>query len=72
MFAEMNVVAVIAGLALAFMLAVYAVGVPLALDWEGLYNPHGAGSYYHNMVVPESDLGMTWNADFTTLYMPSP
>jgi hypothetical protein len=47
-------------------LAIYALGAPLALAWESMYNPHPSGPYLHNMVVPESNLGMSWNADFTT------
>ena len=41
----------------------YALGAPLSLDWGSQYNPHISGSYYHNNVVAEKDIGVAWWAD---------
>ncbi|MBW3624321.1 MAG: hypothetical protein KY468_13015 [Armatimonadetes bacterium] len=36
---------------------IYALGVPLSLDWGSIYSPHAAGGYMHSMVVPEGSIG---------------
>jgi len=44
-------------------LHMYALGAPLSLDWGSQYYPQITGSYYHNNVVAEKDIGSAWSAD---------
>jgi hypothetical protein len=49
-------------------LAIYALGAPLALNWETMYNPKLFAQYlWPGIVIPESKLGMPWNADLPAL-----
>jgi len=43
--------------------SLYALGSPLSVDWGSMYSPQAAGAYAHSMVLPESSIGASWNAD---------
>lgn len=44
-------------------LHLFALGAPLALDWESMYSPVVVSAAMHNLVIPEAEWGMPWNAD---------
>jgi hypothetical protein len=44
-------------------IALYALGVPLSLNWGSLYQPQTPGAYLQSTVLPESQLGIPWNQD---------
>jgi len=44
-------------------LHIFALGSPLALDWEPMYTPAVVSGGMHNIVIPEADWGMPWNGD---------
>jgi hypothetical protein len=46
---------------------IYALGRPLCLDWSSLYTPQAPGSYMHNAVTFESQIGHPWDKDGTAL-----
>jgi hypothetical protein len=52
-------------------LILYALGAPLSLGWESMYNPHNPTPYSRATVVPERALPMTWNADLPSLNDPA-
>ncbi|MHB9133682.1 MAG: hypothetical protein ACYDBB_21675 [Armatimonadota bacterium] len=41
----------------------YALGVPLALDWGSQYAPHIPGGFMHSGVLPEANTGHPWDGD---------
>ncbi|MHB9024909.1 MAG: hypothetical protein ACYC7E_12160 [Armatimonadota bacterium] len=45
----------------------YALGVPLSLDWGPQYAPHTPGGIMHSVVLPESMLGQPWDQDVKNL-----
>ena len=48
---------------------IYALGVPLSLNWESMYSPTSTNVYMHNIIVPErflssmDSLNIAWNDD---------
>jgi hypothetical protein len=46
---------------------VYALGQPLCLDWGSMYTPSAPGSFMHNVVTFESQIGHPWNQDPSSL-----
>jgi hypothetical protein len=42
-------------------IALYALGVPLSLNWGSLYQPHTGGAFLHSVVLPESQTGHPWD-----------
>ncbi|OPZ85083.1 MAG: hypothetical protein BWY76_01566 [bacterium ADurb.Bin429] len=45
----------------------YALGVPLSLDWGPQYAPHTGGGIMHSVVLPENQLGQPWDQDVKSL-----
>jgi hypothetical protein len=39
----------------------YALGVPLSVDWGTIYSPQTGGAYFHSSVLPESAIGRPWD-----------
>jgi hypothetical protein len=42
-------------------IVLYALGVPLCVNWSAMYTPQTPGAYYHSSVVPESMIGQAWD-----------
>jgi hypothetical protein len=52
-------------------LILYALGAPLSLGWESMYNPHNPTPYSRCGVVPERALSIAWNADLPSVHEPA-
>ncbi len=42
---------------------IYALGAPLSIDWGPIYYPHVHGGFMHSLILPESAIGHSWDAD---------